>query len=442
VSVFAPLLFKSSDPGAPTLSGTAGDLLNVLSASLIINKAFAAVSGASFLDRTAEARTQGGTPFTMFQTPGTSDEFYIGMSVKFGRAKFTLATLGVGGTYVWEYWNGTAWTTLTVTDGTSGFTASGIVTWTAPASWVSTAVNGATLLWVRVRLTVANGTNPTVDTLTVTGWSIAFGPTTNQADYQQGGGNLMYVDVNDNAPGVGTGKEARVRGFETMSALATGTGPFPTVAQFANGLFIRKSATADATTRAWIVLADDRSVYMFVLTTDVAGAYYGWHFGDFFSLVANDSFRTILIARTTENTNSGAVEALPLVVQTALNVVVLGHYVPRVYTGLGSAVQVGKHTDAAKNNNSAAVGGGALQFLNGADGGLYIGPCWVHEATVTLRGRLRGFYSGFHAVANFTDGDIFAGAGVYAGRSFLILKTEVSASKYYVVETSDTWESN
>lgn len=443
MSVFAPLLFKSSDPGAPTLSGTAGNLLNVLNACLIINKAFAAVSAGSFLDRTAEAQTQGGTAFTMFQTPGTNDEFYIGMSVKFGRAKFTLATLGVGGTYVWEYWNGSAWTTLTVTDGTTGFTASGIVTWTAPANWVSTAVNGVTLLWVRARLTVANSTNPTVTTLTVTGWSIAFGPTTNQADYQQGGGNQFYLDVNDNAPGAGTGKEARAFGFEAMSALGVGTGQYPTTVQRPAGIIPRKSATADATTRTWLLIADDRTLHLFVLTTDGAGTYYTFSWGDFYSEVLNDSFRTQIIGRHTENDSGSGGENFGTV-ETACNQAVrTGHYVVRAYTGLGSSVQNLKITDSSKSNGANGLFG-VVPFLNGPNGGLYLVPITLCESS-HLRGRLRGVWAPMHAVASYNDGDTFNGNNQLAGRTFLVVKNVLlitGTAGAAVLETSDTWDTN
>src|SRR5262245_47827919 len=173
----APLLVLSTQSGAPTLTGETGKLTEALSSALIINKAFSAVSGASFLDRTAEARLDGGTAFTMFQTPGVNDEFYMGLSAQFDRITFDIATAASGGTFVWEYWNGSAWVTLTVTDGTSAFTVDGKVTWTIPGAWATTAVNGTTQYWVRVRSTVAPSTNPTVNSCTITGWLEAFSGT-------------------------------------------------------------------------------------------------------------------------------------------------------------------------------------------------------------------------------------------------------------------------
>ncbi|MBP9717441.1 MAG: hypothetical protein KBD44_01865 [Candidatus Pacebacteria bacterium] len=84
-------------------------------------------------------------------------------AAKFGGLKFTLSPTmaSTSHTIVWEYRKEDgSWATLTVTDGTSGFTASGDVTWTPPDDWGSngTAVNGLTgQLWVRARLSAATG---------------------------------------------------------------------------------------------------------------------------------------------------------------------------------------------------------------------------------------------------------------------------------------------
>src|SRR5512147_2026379 len=462
-SVFPPILFKSTDSGAPTVSGTAGDLLKILSSCLCINNMFTAVSGAAFVDNTAEARSQGGVAFALFQGPTVNnDEAYIGMSAKFGRAKFIFGTAGVQATAVtlaFEYWNGSAWTALSgVTDGTSGLTANGNMTWTIPANWTANAVNGVTQFWMRIRFTAGTWTtNPLVATLSVTGWSIAFGPTGNVADYQMGGGNQFYLDVNDNAPGAGLGREARVRGFEAMTALATGTGAFPTVAQQANGLFVRKSATADATTRMWYVLADDRTAYIFIATGDGAlGRYFGFMFGDMFSLVPNDSFRTILIARSTENsasagTGTGAVESLlnkqaniSGVIGNTPATVLNGHYQARAYTGLGTSVQTGKSGDDFKSLSTDIGGSGQIPLPNPPDGGFYIGPIWVNgeNATAVFRGRMRGMWEFYHPITTVADGDTFSGSGVLTGKTFIIIKFTADAGAVYIMETSDTWETN
>jgi hypothetical protein len=123
MSVVAPKFFASTDSGNPTLSGTSGTFIEVLSSCLILRKMFTAVSGGSFVDNTTEARLEGGTPFVLFQGPTASnDEAYFGLTRPFESVKFTFAAVGVQNaavTLVWEYWNGSAWTALTVTSDTT-----------------------------------------------------------------------------------------------------------------------------------------------------------------------------------------------------------------------------------------------------------------------------------------------------------------------------------
>jgi hypothetical protein len=63
---------------------------------------------------------------------------------------------------VWEYWNGAAWGALTVGDNTAinaPFEVSGVgsVHWAHPSNWATTAINGVTAYWVRVRVTNIQG---------------------------------------------------------------------------------------------------------------------------------------------------------------------------------------------------------------------------------------------------------------------------------------------
>jgi hypothetical protein len=83
----------------------------------------------------------------------TSYILYLGYSSIFNEVYFDILAAGSGYTLVWEYWNGSTWATLSVTDGTSNFTADGWVTWTAPANWATTTVNGVSAYWIRVRTT-------------------------------------------------------------------------------------------------------------------------------------------------------------------------------------------------------------------------------------------------------------------------------------------------
>jgi hypothetical protein len=80
------------------------------------------------------------------------DFLYLGKDTIFTDIYFGFGTiLSVGTDRTWEYWNGTAWTSVTVTDGTNQWQNDGIVNFTAPGDWATTTVNAiANLYWLRV----------------------------------------------------------------------------------------------------------------------------------------------------------------------------------------------------------------------------------------------------------------------------------------------------
>lgn len=100
------------------------------------------------------------------------DCIYFGRLDRFDRVEITLlqpAALAWHG--VWEYWNGSAWTALTVTDGTNDLQNDGWVTWTPPteAQWARCKVNGMPtwwgtqgVRWIRFRTTEVKEVHPRI----------------------------------------------------------------------------------------------------------------------------------------------------------------------------------------------------------------------------------------------------------------------------------------
>ena len=84
-----------------------------------------------------------------------NDAFYIGNDNKFNGVSITMPTPGVGNGVTWEYWDGSAWSTLTTTDGTSGFTSSGELTFDPPDNWTENIVVVSNYYWIRARVTTA-----------------------------------------------------------------------------------------------------------------------------------------------------------------------------------------------------------------------------------------------------------------------------------------------
>ena len=120
--------------------------------------------------------TESGSGDWMFVPPSNEDDACLfGSESKFSGLRFVFITPGVGGSYVWEYWNGIGWSSLTVSDTTSGLTGDGWVNWKVPDGW-KYAKNipynipnvASWMLWVRVRIIVPPSVVPKADYIAIT----------------------------------------------------------------------------------------------------------------------------------------------------------------------------------------------------------------------------------------------------------------------------------
>lgn len=271
---------------------------------------------------------------------------------------------------------------------------------------------------------------------------------TNKAAFLNAGSSQQYLRVQDDGPGAGGALEARVTGYEAMTTVDAGTGPFPTAAQGVGGvamLVCRKSVAASAVTRAWIAFADSRTLYLFIMTGDLSSGtpvYSALVFGEIYSFKpSTDVYRSVLIARVAENS---AAASAGLDTLSALNAATTGCYTARSYTGTGTSVSLGRHGDAVRGGSTAMTG--TCQYPNGPDGGIYLSPVWIHEvAGLNVRGKLRGIYQFCHLPASINDGDTFTGVGAYAGKSFRVVKPHWNVSNSLVpiiLETTATLDTN
>jgi hypothetical protein len=107
-------------------------------------------------DETTEANSNAVGDMTLLPaSPVVGDAYYFGHNEEFGQMRLDLSQLGVGTwTITWEYYNGSTYTALSgVTDGTSGFTANGVVSWTIPGDWADDTQNGqGPFRYIRARL--------------------------------------------------------------------------------------------------------------------------------------------------------------------------------------------------------------------------------------------------------------------------------------------------
>jgi hypothetical protein len=283
---------------------------------------------------------------------------------------------------------------------------------------------------------------------TAAGWTKAYSAT-NKASYRMAtsGNTGFYLDVDDAAPGGGGAREARWRGYEAMTAVATGTNAFPTSAQLSAAIICRKSNTADSTARAWYIVADGSCIYLFTDSGDNVGYSNQIFFGDFFSYKSSDLYNCASIGRTTENSNNAAFDRLPVIRagSAVLTTQEVGHYVARSWTGVGGSIQFCKHSSMLSTYASYGPTGNMYalcNYPNGPDGGLELAPIWIGHS-----GNVRGYLKGLWAPCHYQPcghGDLITGTGNMSGKSFIALNvlsdysSSGSAGQIFV-EYSDTW---
>lgn len=113
-------------------------------------------SGSSFVDITADLNDAGASDAQPFPAgSGADDAVYFGFEHRPQSLVITTGTAGAGSyTVTWEYWNSSSWAALNPTDGTGAFKEAGqkIVSYSLPAAWATTTVNGSgSLYYIRAR---------------------------------------------------------------------------------------------------------------------------------------------------------------------------------------------------------------------------------------------------------------------------------------------------
>ena len=269
--------FHSGMAGAPVLSGTAGAMLGVLDACLVNGFNLQTLTSLAVASNVATATK-------------ASHGYVVGQLVEIAGA----TPAGLNGL---QRVTGLGANTFTfTTSGISDQTATGTITAKTPSA----------------------------------GWEKAFSGT-NKAAYRSlnSASNKPVLRLDD----AGT-TSARVVGYEAMTDVDTGTGPFPTEAVFPGGGYFKKSSTANATARAWVIVADDRMFFLFTDRTDYCGSYC---FGEFPSEKPGDAFASVLMVANAAAMSNAAVPHIG----GATSASSYFSYTPRSYTGIGGVVSLG-----------------------------------------------------------------------------------------------------
>lgn len=258
------------------------------------------------------------------------------------------------------------------------------------------------------------------------GWAKSF-TGTNVASYKmtnaEGTGFTLRVD--DTSP-----TAARVRGYETMTDVATGTGLFPALSQIPDaGLYWSKSATADSTVRAWYVLGDSQGFALFVNNYGPASAFQSFYFGDFLSRKSNDPYACVIRGHASNQSASQSVLIEDLAYADSSGTA-NGMYVARAANTLGGAVN-------AFSCPTLTIGL-PLQHITGStgwpypanvDNGLTLCPLMLSSAATGYRGVLPGISSSPQYTApSFSTGGYIEGTGAMTGKKVMAIKIGAAAA--------------
>ena len=216
---------------------------------------------------------------------------------------------------------------------------------------------------------------------------------------------------------------ARVRAHESMTDASTGPGTTPLEAQVSGGLYWPKSSAANATARAWYLVADERA---FFLAVDPAGTgrFTVLFAGDIGSFKSGDAYGYLVTGNEADQAN---VSTVPNgCVGYSHRSARVGAYLVRSHTAIGQAIaaqRIGAHHNGSTADAYAGTAGYSWgTYPNGPNNGLLTGP--LELVAQGIRGTLPGL---LHPVQDlgtaFANGGNVDGTDDMAGRRLLAIRT-------------------
>lgn len=242
------------------------------------------------------------------------------------------------------------------------------------------------------------------------GWEKVFSDT-NRAVYRSQDvlGTRMYLKVDDTDP-----QTMRVFGFEEMSGIDVGVGPFPTNTQQVGGGYWHKNPVTNTTPIDWTVIADSRLFYIHTspyqgngpsYTAYSAGAVRG--FGDMTPLrAAGDPYACVLAYGDTANAN--------FIAQGSFGSTGAQMALPRSYTGLGSGIVGYSKPYSGSWVNSGMDASGGI-FPSNIDGTLRLSRRYISESNAGSGNSPRMDVPGIYSVPQAEVDRSFGNRALLAG---------------------------
>lgn len=370
--------FNSTMSGAPTLNGTAGSLVSLLDACL--KDGFGSV---------------------------TLDSLVVASNVATGTvsAGHNLAMLGNAGPVI------------TV----AGATPSGL-----NGEWrIASVPNGTTFTFATSGITDQTATGTITAKRAPLGFSKVFSGT-NKAAYRADdvSSTRLYLRVDDATDA----QWGYLRGYESMSDVDTGTGLFPSSGE----VYAYKSSVASATARAWTLIGDSQSFYLFE-QSDGTNWPSSVFFGDLVNYKSGDAYHCGLIGHYAKSASSNNADALRTADQA-------GHWLARAHTQLGGALTFGKYSHARMDLMGYNT---ALLYPDSVTNGFLCAPVEVWEsAGVNSRGLLPGMYCPLHhyTAAGMAHGTVVdAVAGMLTDRTIWIQTLASNSARRAAIDISGPW---
>ncbi len=343
-----------TDSGVPQLSGTAGALITVLDACLVNGYGSVTLDSLVVASNVATCTKSTGHGFTAIGTTGPVIRV-------------------------------------------SGSTPAGL-----NADWRITVVSSTVFTFVTTGISDQTATGTIDAKRAPAGFSKAFSGT-DKAAYRSDDvtGTRLYLRVDDS----GT-TNARIRGYETMSDVDTGTGLYPTEAQISGGGYMWKSSSGIA--QSWMLISDGQMVYFF---DNANGANFigGLFFGDIIPYMSMDAYRCALLCSSTASASTTL---------SQFNAAG-GTYLARSYTQLGTAVGSARYS----HGKTSALCAGGQSYPAPVDTGLHLWPveCW--EETTLARGMMPGLWNPVHSGNSISHGTVVESIPQLPGRTFFIQQT-------------------
>lgn len=372
--------FQSTDTGAPSLSGTAGSLITLLDACLIDGYGSVTFDSVVIAGNVATCTKSTGHGFTAIGTTGP--------------------VIRMEGVSVPSALN---------------------------ADWRTTVVSSTVITFVTTGIADQTATGTITAKRAPLGFSKAFSGT-NKAVYRadEVASTRHYLRVSDE--GTGSATYARVRGYETMSDVDTGTGPFPTDTQVSGGGYWPKSSTANATARIWRLIGNNEGFALLVNYNGAANSFVPVYFGDYASEKTADVYRTILYCGT--NTNPFGMGSLVFINSYTTS------FSPRSYTQLGTSVGIANQV--SRQSSYFAIAG--MAYPSPVGNQFYAAPVELWESSTILRGILSGIWCPLNIQTGLTDAMTVTDIPELSGHTLWITKcTTAGGNAAVAIDITGPW---